>query len=170
MSRSTLGTRAESVRRAMRSMRSRILAGAVVLMMLEAGCSDEGSSPTGSVSPPGARVGEASSATSAEPSPASAPDGPPASAETRTPEELVAAGRSVYNANCIVCHAMDPRQDGALGPAVAGSSPELIEARVMRAEYPEGYTPKRATRVMVPMPHLKDRLPELAAYLGSLKS
>ena len=46
---------------------------------------------------------------------------------------------------------------------------ELIEARVMRAEYPPGYTPKRTTKVMIPLPHLQAKLPELAAYLGSLK-
>jgi len=64
---------------------------------------------------------------------------------------------------------MDPRTDGALGPAVAGASLELLEARVVLGEYPEGYAPKRDTRVMVPMPHLKAKLPELAAYLDSLK-
>lgn len=146
-------------------------------MMLETGCSDEGARPTDASSADAARSGEPAAASSAAPAPAAAT--PPAAgshaeasaaAETRSQAELVEAGRSVYNANCIACHAMDPRQDGALGPAVAGSPLELIEARVMRAEYPEGYPPKRATRVMVPMPHLKDRLPELAAYLGSLKS
>ena len=55
-----------------------------------------------------------------------------------------------------------------LGPAVAGSSLELLEARIMRGEYPEGYEPKRPSRVMVPLPHLESRLPELAAYLNSL--
>ena len=71
-------------------------------------------------------------------------------------------------ANCIACHAMDPSIDGALGPNVAGSSLELLEARVMRGEYPPGYEPKRPSRVMVPLPHLEARLPELAAYLQSL--
>jgi len=85
-----------------------------------------------------------------------------------SPEELVEAGRSVYNANCIACHSLDPTKDGALGPAVAGSSLALIEARVLRVEYPEGYEPKRATRVMVALPHLEPRLGELAVYLESL--
>jgi mono/diheme cytochrome c family protein len=89
--------------------------------------------------------------------------------DTRTPEELVEAGRSAYMANCIACHSMTPTQDGALGPAIADASLELLEARVLRGEYPEGYTPKRPSRVMIPLPHLKPRLPELAAYLGSLE-
>lgn len=80
----------------------------------------------------------------------------------------MAAGRKVYNANCIACHGMDPTKDGALGPAVSGASLELIEARVLRAAYPEGYVPKRSSRVMVALPHLEPKLPELAAYLDSL--
>jgi mono/diheme cytochrome c family protein len=71
-------------------------------------------------------------------------------------------------ANCIACHSQNPAMDGALGPAVAGSSYELIEARVMRAEYPPGYTPKRDSRVMIALPHLKDQIGALAAYLDSI--
>lgn len=145
-----------------------VLTGVLAAMMLEAGCSDEasapGSTPATAPSAPAATSAQADAAESAAPAPA--PATPP---DTRSPEELAAAGRSTYNANCIACHAMDPRIDGALGPAVAGSPLELIEARVMRAEYPAGYAPKRATRVMVPMPHLQPKLPELAAYLGSLQ-
>jgi hypothetical protein len=62
---------------------------------------------------------------------------------------------------------MDPTLDGALGPSVAGSSLDLLEARVLRNTYPEGYVPKSDTRVMIALPHLEPRLGELAAYLGS---
>jgi hypothetical protein len=64
---------------------------------------------------------------------------------------------------------MNPSQDGALGPAVAGSTLPLLEERVMRGGYPEGYVPKRTSRVMIPLPHLEPKLPALAAYLGSLE-
>jgi hypothetical protein len=37
----------------------------------------------------------------------------------------------------------------------------------MRAEYPEGYQPKRETRSMVAMPFLKRQIPAIAAYLES---
>ena len=84
-------------------------------------------------------------------------------------EELVSGGHSVYNANCIACHSLDPTKDGALGPAVSGTSLALLEARVLRSEYPEGYTPKRPTKVMIALPHLEPRLPELVAYLNSLE-
>ena len=85
------------------------------------------------------------------------------------PEHLSAAaqkGRLVYMANCLACHNADPRKIGALGPEIAGASRELVEARVLRATYPPGYTPKRQSRQMVPLPHLEDKIDELMAYLN----
>jgi len=79
---------------------------------------------------------------------------------------LAQKGRAVYASNCIACHNADPKKDGALGPALFGSSKELIESRVMRAEYPAGYTPKRKTKVMVALPQLKNDLEALFAYLN----
>jgi hypothetical protein len=38
----------------------------------------------------------------------------------------------------------------------------------MRNEYPAGYTPKRSTSAMVPLPHLEPKLDDLSAYLGSV--
>lgn len=135
-----------------------------------AGCSGESDSQASTRSGP-AESGQGASATRAPETSGAASgkaSGPPA--ETRSEQELIAAGRSAYNANCIACHAMDPTQDGALGPAVAGSSYELLERRIVHGDYPEGYEPKRPSRVMVALPHLESRLPELAAYLGSLES
>lgn len=130
------------------------------------GCSDDSGKTSSPISPQ-------SSVTKPAPSPSTPPTGVPTlppepTIDTRTPQELVKAGRGAYNANCIACHGVDPTRDGALGPAVAGSSLELLTARIMRSEYPEGYAPKRPSRLMVPLPHLEERLPELAAYLNSL--
>jgi mono/diheme cytochrome c family protein len=80
----------------------------------------------------------------------------------------VEAGRRAYVANCTACHNQDPTRDGTMGPAIAGASRELIEARVLRAEYPPGYTPKRESALMPAQPFLKAEIPALAAYLGSL--
>ena len=93
----------------------------------------------------------------------------PAGTEAPAPAVEVSAerGKQVYQSVCIACHAYDPTQDGAAGPALAGSSLELLEAKVLRNEYPPGYTPKRATGNMVPLPHLEKDLPSLAAYLAS---
>jgi mono/diheme cytochrome c family protein len=60
----------------------------------------------------------------------------------------VERGKRVYVANCIACHNPDPTREGTLGPAVAGSSLALVEARVLRGEYPPGYTPKRSSALM----------------------
>jgi len=75
-------------------------------------------------------------------------------------------GRRVYVANCMACHHPNPALDGTLGPALAGSSRALIEARLLRAEYPPGYTPKRPTQQMVALPHLAPHIDALVAYLG----
>ena len=58
-----------------------------------------------------------------------------------------------------------PSGNGPIGPAVKGSSRELIEARVVRGVYPPGYTPKRPSAVMQPMPHLAGSVDDLTAYL-----
>ena len=81
---------------------------------------------------------------------------------------LVKRGKVVFETNCTACHSPDPRKDGPVGPANACSSAELLSAKVLRNEYPSGYTPKRDTQAMAPLPHLEGELPALAAYLGSL--
>ncbi len=78
----------------------------------------------------------------------------------------VARGERVYKNVCLACHAADPSQDGSLGPAIAGSSRELVEARVVHATYPEGYAPKRDSQSMPKFPHLAGRVDDLTAYLN----
>jgi mono/diheme cytochrome c family protein len=148
--------------------RTGFITAAFLVWTIATGCSDERAALA---PPPSSKpaVPTSSNSTSPTPLPSASASTAPAAPDTRTPEELIAAGRSTFNANCIACHAINPRIDGALGPAVAGASLELLEARVILGEYPEGYAPRRDTRVMVPMPHLKAKLPELAAYLDSLK-
>jgi mono/diheme cytochrome c family protein len=81
-------------------------------------------------------------------------------------DDPVEQGRRVYRANCTVCHGFDPQMEGTLGPVVAGSSHELLEARIIRGEYPPGYTPKRDTAVMPALPYLEGEIDALAAYLN----
>lgn len=76
-----------------------------------------------------------------------------------------AKGRQVWLGQCVSCHNTEPAKDGPVGPAVKGSSPELLEARVLRASYPPGYTPKRATKVMPARPDLAASIPDLVTYL-----
>jgi len=83
-------------------------------------------------------------------------------------ESAVERGKRVYAANCTACHNPDPARDGTVGPAIAGSSLELVRARVLKAQYPPGYTPKRDSQLMPAQPFLAPEVPDLAAYLGSL--
>jgi mono/diheme cytochrome c family protein len=80
-------------------------------------------------------------------------------------DPLVTRGRQVYLGQCTQCHNLDPALDGPVGPAIKRASRELLEAKVLRGEYPAGYTPKRATKVMPPQPTLAPDLPAIAAYL-----
>lgn len=80
---------------------------------------------------------------------------------------LLKQGRAAYQADCAVCHNPDPTQPGAVAPEVAGSSLELLTAKVLRNEYPPGYTPKRDTQGMFALVHREPDLPALEAYLGS---
>ena len=76
-----------------------------------------------------------------------------------------AKGKQVWLGQCVACHNVDPAKDGPIGPAVKGSSMDLLEARVVHGSYPPGYTPKRDTKVMPPRPDLVAAIPDLAAYL-----
>ena len=83
---------------------------------------------------------------------------------------LVKRGKVVYDTVCAACHARaNPTEDGPVGPAIVGSSLELLEAKVLRNEYPPGYVPKRDTKTMVPFPHVEPDLAALHAYLASLE-
>ena len=74
-------------------------------------------------------------------------------------------GRRLYLVNCVVCHNRDPSKDGATGPALKGSSENLLQFRVLSHSYPPGYVPKRKSAAMPAYPHLKKAIPHLAAYL-----
>ena len=81
--------------------------------------------------------------------------------------DLVARGARAYRANCVVCHNPDPTREGSLGPPIAGSSLELLEARILRAEYPPGYTPKKDSKLMPQIPGARTELEALAAFLAT---
>ena len=77
-------------------------------------------------------------------------------------------GQTIYSLHCTACHNPNPKQDGSLGPALAGSSLDMLLARVMRGEYPPGYAPKRSTHIMQPLPLTEEEVKSLHAYLNSL--
>ncbi len=88
-------------------------------------------------------------------------------AQSNPESDLIAKGKLSYVSNCMACHNQNPKIDGALGPAVYGSSLELLQARILKGEYPAGYTAKRNTKQMVALPHLEKDIPALHKYLNS---
>ena len=79
-----------------------------------------------------------------------------------TPRER---GKKVYFAHCIACHHVDPAKSGPIGPELKGSPRALVDARVLRVEYPPGYQPKRSTTLMKPMPELAGDIDALVEFL-----
>src|SRR5262245_66315581 len=81
--------------------------------------------------------------------------------------DLAREGEKVYQNICIACHNGNPNLDGALGPANAGSSAELLAAKVLHGEYPPGYTPKRpGSNAMQRFESLAEQMPPHAGERG----
>jgi len=89
---------------------------------------------------------------------------PPAGADP-----AVTRGKAIYANVCIACHDRNPRADGVLGPSVAGASRELLEAKVLRGEYPPGYTPKRPSAAMPKLEYVAPSIGDVAAYLATFE-
>ncbi len=85
------------------------------------------------------------------------------------PRELTAVDRGavIYRTNCVSCHNRNPSLPGPLGPAIAGSSRSLIQARVLRGTYPPGYHPQRNSHTMRALPWLDGHIDDLTAYLAA---
>lgn len=79
----------------------------------------------------------------------------------------VAEGQRLYAKICAFCHGATPEQVGKVGPAVRGASREMLEARVLRGEYPPMAFPQRDTKLMPTFPSLKDKIDDLTAYLNA---
>jgi mono/diheme cytochrome c family protein len=84
---------------------------------------------------------------------------------TSKPQTPAERGRQIYMSNCVVCHNANPSLPGSQGPPIAGSSRELVEARVLHVSYPPGYKPKRTTHAMSAFPQLKGHIDDLTAFL-----
>jgi mono/diheme cytochrome c family protein len=85
----------------------------------------------------------------------------------KSSDPAVARGEKIYRNICLVCHNADPNKPGAVGPAIAGASRELLEAKLLRGEYPPGYTPQRSTQQMPRFEFLEPNIDDIAAFLAS---
>lgn len=89
----------------------------------------------------------------------------PSSSTSTLAPNLSARGKTIYAGNCIACHNPDPKLVGAVGPAVYGSSLELLEGLLIKGTYPDGYKPKRPGAGMPVFPRLATEIPALHAFL-----
>ena len=76
-------------------------------------------------------------------------------------------GRMVYFANCVSCHNNNPRKLGSIGPEVYGVSIDVLTQKIVSGKYPENYIPKRTSKIMPSMPHLKKEISNLHAFINS---
>ena len=76
-------------------------------------------------------------------------------------------GRRVYFANCVSCHNSNPKKTGSIGPEVYGLSIDVLTQKIVSGNYPENYKPKRTSKIMPSMPHLKKEISNLHAFINS---
>ena len=76
-------------------------------------------------------------------------------------------GRMVYFANCVSCHNNNPKKPGSIGPEVFGVSIDVLTQKIVSGKYPENYIPKRKSKIMRSMPHLKKEISNLHAFINS---
>ena len=79
----------------------------------------------------------------------------------------VEKGRMVYFANCVSCHNNNPKKPGSIGPKVYGASIAVLAQKIVFGKYPENYSPKRTSKIMPLMPHLKKEISNLHAFINS---
>ena len=76
-------------------------------------------------------------------------------------------GRMAYFANCVSCHNNNPKKPGSIGPEVYGASIDVLTQKIVFGKYPENYSPKRTSKIMPLMPHLKKEISNLHAFINS---
>ena len=93
---------------------------------------------------------------------------PPKNKNNDEVKALTQKGQVLYNTTCTTCHNQNPKLDGPIGPAIVGSSLELLKLKITKGEYPAGHKPKRDTKIMTLMPQLSDSdIKAIHTYLQS---
>ncbi|HXH31239.1 MAG TPA: hypothetical protein VNJ01_10540 [Bacteriovoracaceae bacterium] len=85
----------------------------------------------------------------------------------------IETGKKIYISTCIKCHNKDPNIKGPIGPELVDSPIGIMQHKVTTGRYPdplpEGFVPKRKTKLMTKFTeHVKD-VPSIHAYVQSLK-
>lgn len=114
--------------------------------------------------------------------PSEAPVEAAAEASAPTVEPVVAAvdsaalerGKKAYMGVCIQCHNKDPNKKGPVGPELIDAPLEVMEHKVATGVYPEvlpaGFVPKRKTKAMRKLPNSVKDVPDIYAWIQSVKN
>ncbi len=85
----------------------------------------------------------------------------------------VEKGHEIYLSQCIACHNKDPNIKGAIGPELVDAPVDLMKIKVVTGRYPEvlpeGFVPKRKTKLMKKFPQLESDVPSIHAWIQSVK-
>ena len=75
--------------------------------------------------------------------------------------------KTLFISKCAMCHNVNPTKPGSIGPAISGSSLELITLKTQKRQYPKGYVPKRKTKVMPIVKLTEKEIKSIHSYLNS---
>ena len=82
-------------------------------------------------------------------------------------------GHKIFLTQCIACHNKDPNIKGAIGPELTDAPLDLMKIKVVTGRYPEvlpeGFVPKRKTKLMKKFPQLEADVPSIHAWIQSVK-
>lgn len=95
-----------------------------------------------------------------------APMGKVMSKEFIVTSRPMSSGEKIYQRDCATCHNPDPRLQGNIGPAIWGSSKDLLTSKMLEGEYPIFYSPKRTTNVMPKFPKSDSDIEEIYKFLN----
>ena len=74
-------------------------------------------------------------------------------------------GENIYSRYCTTCHNIDPSKPGLLAPSITRNDLETIQSMIMKGKLPNDEKSKWPGRIMAPLPHLKEYIPDLYEYL-----
>ena len=86
-----------------------------------------------------------------------------------TDQISIQEGKRIYIMTCTKCHNTNPNKAGIIGPDLYSTPLEVFESKVIKGTYPNGYKPKRKTRVMPKFKNLTNKIDAIYNYIRSVK-
>lgn len=80
------------------------------------------------------------------------------------------AGKAIYTQQCVKCHNANPNNVGSLGPDLVSTPKDALQSKVLHGTYPEGYKPKRRSKLMPKFPQYVNDIESLHQYIQSFKN